>query len=89
MRDVVTVHVLGQLPKYQLARMVLDHSDDSVRCSDLTHGETRSWCEFTCHLYSRGPHHQVPLEIVGQSQLALPAWLLNAYPPSRKLQPHV
>ena len=24
MRDVATVHVLGQLPKYQLARMVLN-----------------------------------------------------------------
>ena len=89
MRDVATVHVLGQLSKYQLARMVLNHSDVSVRCSDLTNGENRSWCEFTCHLYSQAPHHQVPLEIVVQSQLALPAWLLNADPSSRKLQPHV
>ena len=89
MRDVATVHVLRQLPKYQLARMVLYHSDVSVRCSDLTHGENRSWCEYTCHLYSRAPHHQVPLEIVVQSQLALPACLLNADPSSRKLQPHV
>ena len=89
MRDVATVHVLGQLPKYQLARMVLNHSDVSVRCSDLTHGENRSWCEYISHLYSRAPHHQVLLEIVVQCQLALPTWLLNADPSSRKLQPHV
>ena len=51
MRDVATVHVLGQLPKYQLARMVLNHSDVSVRCSDLTHGENRSWCEYILVIY--------------------------------------
>ena len=72
MRDVATVHVLGQLPKCQLARMVLNHSDVSVRCSDLAGDENRNWCKYTCHLYSHAPHHQVPLEIVVQSQLALP-----------------
>ena len=88
MRDVATVHVLGQLPKYQLARMVLNllmfQSDALILLMAKPEVGVSS-----CHLYSRAPHHQVPLEIVVQSQLALPAWLLSAGLSSRKLQPHV
>ena len=51
MKDVATVHVLGQLSKYQLARMVLNHSNVSVRYSDLTHGENKSWCEYILVIY--------------------------------------